>query len=406
MFNMLLSRGMGLRDAGRSWLGKGFENLPSPPQVDRMIVRETARAERNGQHFSVVLFRVKGGRSGGGRRAAVSERRLARALLRRIRLTDEVGWFDDRNLCALLTDTPAGGARVFADGVCDEIARKAPRPKYQIYTYPDHGPNNDGPKNGRDHHNGKSNGSSRITALLGERANAGDSFIAMPAAESMSRPPGPRGPEPAVHSLHALLTKPVPFWKRAIDVVGATVGLILLLPLFAVVAAWIKLTSPGAVMFTQKRSGLGGRPFKIYKFRTMCVDAEAKKQALRHKSEQDGPAFKLKNDPRVTRIGNILRKSSIDELPQLWNVLKGDMSLVGPRPLPVDESNGCETWQKRRLDVTPGLTCIWQIEGRSQVTFAEWVRMDVKYMRRLNILHDLSILFKTVPAVLLRRGAR
>jgi lipopolysaccharide/colanic/teichoic acid biosynthesis glycosyltransferase len=138
----------------------------------------------------------------------------------------------------------------------------------------------------------------------------------------------------------------------------------------------------------------------------MCVDAEARKQSLRHKSEQDGPAFKLKNDPRVTRIGSILRKTSIDELPQLWNVLKGDMSLVGPRPLPVDESNGCETWQRRRLDVTPGLTCIWQIEGRSEVTFAEWVRMDVKYMRRLNILHDLSILFKTVPAVLLRRGAR
>ncbi len=405
MINMLLSRGMGLRDAGRSWLGKGFEDLPSPPQVNRMIVRETARAERNGQHFSVVLFRVKHGRGGGTRRSASPERRLARALLRRIRLTDEVGWFDDLNLCALLTDTPAGGARVFADGVCEEIARKAPPPRYVIYTYPDHAANHDGPKNGgangHAHRNGKSNAGSRIQALLGEWANADDSSLALP---DRDRKAG--RPEPAVHSLHELLTKPVPFWKRAIDVLGASVGLILLLPLFAAVALAIKLSSPGPVLFTQKRSGLGGRPFMICKFRTMCVDAEAKKHALRHKSEQDGPAFKLKHDPRVTRIGNILRKTSIDELPQLWNVLKGDMSLVGPRPLPVDESNGCQTWQKRRLDVTPGLTCIWQIEGRSQVTFAEWVRMDVKYMRRLNILHDLSILFKTVPAVLLRRGAR
>jgi len=405
MINMLLSRGTALRDAGRSWLGKGFENLPSPPQVDRIIVRETARAERNGQHFSVVVFRVKEGR--GGRRSPAAERRLARALLRRIRLTDEVGWFDECNLCALLTDTPAAGARIFGDAVCDEVARKAPRPRYVIYTYPDPGANNNGPGNGRsngDHHrNGKTNGSSRIEALLGEQTGASNVFAAMPAT---GRLPALKPPEPAVHALRTLLTKPVPVWKRAIDVVGAVIGLILLLPLFAVVAAAIKLTSPGAVMFTQKRSGLGGRPFKIYKFRTMCVDAEAKKQALRHKSEQDGPAFKLSNDPRVTRIGAFLRKTSIDELPQLWNVLKGDMSLVGPRPLPVDESNGCQTWQKRRLDVTPGLTCIWQIEGRSQVTFAEWVRMDVKYMRRLNILHDLSILFKTVPAVLLRRGAR
>ena len=180
-----------------------------------------------------------------------------------------------------------------------------------------------------------------------------------------------------VGSLQELLVRRMPLWKRAIDFVGAAFGLLLLSPLFMTVAAAIKLTSPGPVVFKQRRAGLGGRPFTIYKFRTMCVDAEAKKKALRALSEQDGPAFKLTHDPRVTRIGRILRKTSIDELPQLWNVLKGDMSLVGPRPLPVDESEGCEQWQKRRLDVTPGLTCIWQIKGRSEVTFAEWVRMDV-----------------------------
>jgi lipopolysaccharide/colanic/teichoic acid biosynthesis glycosyltransferase len=203
-----------------------------------------------------------------------------------------------------------------------------------------------------------------------------------------------------------LLAHPIPRWKRTMDIIGAGCGLLLASPVMALIAVGIKLTSPGPVMFKQRRCGLGGRPFEIFKFRTMCVDAEAKKQALRSISEQDGPAFKLKNDPRVTTIGKLLRKTSLDELPQFWNVLRGDMSLVGPRPLPVDEQNGCDQWQRNRLDVTPGLTCIWQIKGRSQVSFADWVRMDVHYLRRRTLMHDLKILLQTVPAVLLRRGAR
>ena len=207
-------------------------------------------------------------------------------------------------------------------------------------------------------------------------------------------------------SVEMLLARPMPLWKRALDILGASVGILLTGWLMALAALGIKLTSPGPVMFLQKRAGLGGRPFTIYKFRTMCTDAEAKKKDLRKQSEQDGPAFKMKNDPRVTSIGKILRKTSIDELPQLFNVLKGDMSLVGPRPLPVDEAQACAGWQRRRLDVTPGLTCIWQIFGRSTVTFSEWVRMDVAYIRRRTIFHDLKLIFLTVPAVLMRKGAR
>ena len=160
-----------------------------------------------------------------------------------------------------------------------------------------------------------------------------------------------------------------------------------------------------SIIFTQERAGLGGKPFKIYKFRTMIADAEKMKEALRKHSEQDGPAFKMKNDPRVTRLGRILRKTSIDELPQLFNVLKGDMTLVGPRPLPLKEADGCQQWQRRRLDVTPGLTCIWQVRGRSTVSFADWVRMDVAYIRRRTFFQDIRILLQTIPAVLLRRGA-
>src|SRR5205085_1942689 len=155
-----------------------------------------------------------------------------------------------------------------------------------------------------------------------------------------------------------------------------------------------------------RRSGWGGRPFLILKFRTMVADAEARKSSLMALNEQDGPAIKIKRDPRVTKVGRFPRKTSLDELPQLWNVLVGNMSLVGPRPLPMDESAGCDQWQRGRLDVTPGLTCIWQVEGRSRVTFDQWMRMDVNYIRRRNFFHDVKILSQTIPAVLLRKGAR
>ena len=212
--------------------------------------------------------------------------------------------------------------------------------------------------------------------------------------------------EQPAEALEMLFTQGMPIWKRAIDLVGATAGLIVLVPLFVILAAAIKLVSPGPVMFKQWRRGRGGQPFVMYKFRTMIVDAESLKEKLRAHSEQDGPAFKMKHDPRVTRLGRFLRKTSIDELPQLWNVLMGEMSLVGPRPLPCSEADGCQSWQRCRLDATPGLTCIWQVRGRSQVTFNDWVRMDLEYIQQRSLLQDLKILVATVPAVLLRRGAQ
>jgi lipopolysaccharide/colanic/teichoic acid biosynthesis glycosyltransferase len=208
-----------------------------------------------------------------------------------------------------------------------------------------------------------------------------------------------------VRSLDTFFLRPLPAWKRGLDILGALAGLAILSPLFAVVAAGIKLTSPGPVVFTQRRSGLGGRPFLIVKFRTMVDGAERRQRELLALNEQDGPAFKIAADPRVTRFGRLLRSTSIDELPQLWNVLRGDMSLVGPRPLPCHESRACLPWQRRRLDVTPGLTCIWQVRGRSRVSFDEWVRMDVEYIKARSLSMDLKLLCLTLPAVLRREGA-
>ena len=160
----------------------------------------------------------------------------------------------------------------------------------------------------------------------------------------------------------------LPLWKRVIDVPGASVGLLLLSPLFAIVATAIKATSPGPVFFRQSAAGWAARSSSCVKFRSMVPDAEARKRQLMAFNEQDGPAFKIKNDPRVTRLGRFMRRTSIDELPQLWNVLRGDMSLVGPRPLPCNEAESCRGWLRQRLDVTPGLTCIWQVRGRSTVS--------------------------------------
>ena len=196
-----------------------------------------------------------------------------------------------------------------------------------------------------------------------------------------------------------------PWWKRGIDVVGASAGLVLLSPVLVVAAGAIKCSSKGPIFFMQEREGKDGRKFGILKFRTMVVNAEDLQEELLDKSEQDGPAFKLTNDPRVTRVGKYLRKSCIDELPQLLNVLKGDMSLVGPRPLPVKESLACTAWQRARLSVLPGLTCTWQAYGGRDVKFAQWMQMDLDYIKRRSFTFDLRLIFDTACIALLHRGS-
>jgi lipopolysaccharide/colanic/teichoic acid biosynthesis glycosyltransferase len=194
------------------------------------------------------------------------------------------------------------------------------------------------------------------------------------------------------------------FGKRIIDVAGATALLVVGAPFLAAAAVAIKLTSPGPLLFRQQRMGRGGEAFSCLKLRTMVQDAEAKRAEVLHLNTMAGPAFKLPDDPRLTKVGKFLRSSSIDELPQAINILRGEMSLVGPRPLPLSE-NRYQGDQVQRLSVKPGLTCIWQISGRSSVTFDQWMELDLDYVRHRSISKDLSLIARTIPAVLSKRGA-
>ncbi len=196
------------------------------------------------------------------------------------------------------------------------------------------------------------------------------------------------------------------FVKRTMDILVSAALLVLMMPLMILVGLLVKLTSKGPVVYRQTRCGLYGRLFTLYKFRSMYDGAEDVLWEIKHLNEMDGPVFKMRNDPRVTPLGHFLRRSSIDEWPQFWNVLKGDMSLVGPRaPLP-EEVREYSRWQRRRLSVKPGITCLWQVSGRNEIDFHEWIKLDLHYIDNWSLLLDLKILLRTFPVVLFGKGAR
>jgi lipopolysaccharide/colanic/teichoic acid biosynthesis glycosyltransferase len=351
-----------LRRLARPCGGVALEGLLPPDRFRAILERERTRADRTGDRLSLLAFTPR-----------VHEvnfktlNYLVRVLRQRLRCTDDYGWLNARQIAVLLPATPVTGAWRVADDICLRFPDHLPPPLCTVYSYPSD-----------DNRTANGTGDERML---------------------------PHGTPGNALALESLFLQPMPRWKRAVDIVGAATGLVLLLPVLVAVALVVKATSPGPVLFRQWRSGRGGKPFVMYKFRSMVVGAESRRGALLAWNEQDGPAFKIRNDPRVTGVGSFLRKTSLDELPQLWNIIRGEMSLVGPRPLPCAESRACAGWLRRRLDVTPGLTCIWQVCGRSAVPFVEWVRMDLQYIRGRSLVQDLKLLFKTVPAVILGRGA-
>lgn len=193
--------------------------------------------------------------------------------------------------------------------------------------------------------------------------------------------------------------------KRFLDILLAGLALVVLSPIFLITAIAIKLEDKGPVFFTQPRAGKDMVPFKMYKFRSMYVNADAKLKEMMVDNEQTGHAFKMKNDPRITRVGKVIRRLSIDELPQLINIVKGDMSIVGPRPILVFQMEECDAYDQQRLIVQPGLTCYWQIGGRANIKWDQWVELDLKYIDDMSLWTDLKMIVKTIPAVFVGDGA-
>lgn len=409
----------------------------SPAQLAAALVRARARADRSGVRFALLFARPEGKKV---RKSKLL--RLARTLMQCVRLTDEVGFYTPEMVCAILPDTDIAGAQRLSDRLKGACASRGIIADCMISQYPSDAPPYDNDearvdadaKGERRGNPAASNGhaanaTNGHAARNRDAARSGESQTAMRlancdlpepdaqdngerrptcladrSAELLLEEAMKRGHDPVVAS-ESLFVRPRRWYERAFEVTAVSFALLLASPIMVAMALAIKLTSSGPILFKQWRRGIGGKPFQILKFRTMVVNAEALQEKLRQQSEQDGPAFKMKRDPRVTLVGAFLRKTSLDELPQLINVLMGDMSLVGPRPLPIHEQDECERWHQSRLDVNPGITCIWQVYGRSRVSFEEWMRMDLGYINRRRSLTDLALLLKTIPAVLLRRGA-
>lgn len=343
-------------------------------QFNREVARERIRAIRRAFPFCVITIEMRGVRQ--RRRRG---RLLRRLLERNLRITDSKAVLGSGKFGVLLVDTSEMGGRT----VLDRIAQLADRERLTI----------------------------SMSLCVHDQAGF-DSHDEPPDAGTGRRGGRshevwhPVDGEVQVSSESPLVPRPVlrMMAKRTIDVLGASAGLLVTGPVILWLMVLIRRHDSGPALYRQTREGLDGRPFVIYKLRTMVVDAEKLQMDLQSQSHRDGPAFKIAHDPRVTPIGRFLRKTCIDELPQLVNVLRGDMSLVGPRPLPWHESRACLPWQRRRLDVRPGLTCDWQIEKANVKTFDEWMRLDLRYIDGSGLLHDFLLMIRTIAVPLGFRG--
>ncbi|MEQ1824414.1 MAG: sugar transferase [Pirellula sp.] len=331
---------------------------------------------------------------------------LAKLMHRRLRVTDEKGLLLKGGIGVLLPMTDLHGANIVRKWILDESNRYGLSVEADVFPYSGR---NEFTRNNEDQDSPSDTDSDGLSEdndsgqLLIDRTN-------VVALEKLAKPVRADdvsqvriGNADATSTTCNIVSKhfcpSYPIWKRCSDVTGALAGLTIAAPVIIIAGVCIKLSSKGPIFFRQMRTGQHGRAFPMYKLRTMVVDAEERKAKLQELNERDGPAFKITNDPRVTMVGKFLRKTGLDELPQLWNVLVGHMALVGPRPLPCSEDAKCENWQRRRLDTKPGLTCIWQISKSRKVSFDEWMRMDLRYAKKRSIPSDIGLLCKTVMAV-------
>jgi lipopolysaccharide/colanic/teichoic acid biosynthesis glycosyltransferase len=419
----------------------GAEIVLTESQFQVELKKEVFRSDRRECGRELGLIRLQS--EGGDLPAEFFDSDDFHLVLGRLRITDSIGWYHG-DLAVLLPESSREGSLTLANEVVEILSNSSWNVNAVVSTYPlddelvsvseeiramsksiqddseDEDSDDDFFHDGRRDpgHRGAPKPNSKSFAGSNETNNGdlGNEVFAFSGMTAVAEHPPTKMPqvrrqkiqlsEKVVEKKHRFV-QPVktPWSKRAIDIFGSSLGLILLSPVLVVAAIAIRLSSKGPVFFLQMREGKDGRKFGILKFRTMVANAESLKKRLRSKSEQDGPAFKLANDPRVTKVGRYLRKSCIDELPQLWNVLKGDMSLVGPRPLPVDESLACTAWQRARLTVLPGLTCTWQAYGGRDVKFAQWMQMDLDYIERRSFWFDLKLICDTACIALMHRGS-
>lgn len=334
------------------------ERLPvDSPAFFRTLAREKGRADRSSEELALIVLDTG--------EAKIEDRELLLSFLqKRLRLTDELGWMHDNNLGILLPATTGREARIVAGSIGAALGPASSRFACIVYS--------DSP----DAELGKSGEGENVELWNGE-----------------------------IEPLTPLFVVPLPVGKRALDIIGASALIVCALPIMLATAIAIRFESRGPILFRQKRLGQGGKPFTLLKFRSMSIDAEAQLENLAIDNLRDGPAFKMTNDPRITRVGACIRACSIDELPQLWNVLRGEMTLVGPRPPLEKEVHNYENWQKARLNMVGGLTCIWQVDGRlKNVSFHDWMRQDIRYASRISAIGDLQLIAKTAWVVAFNRG--
>ncbi len=386
MKNRTLSNLGNWLDSTKAKKARSLRSVNSSEEFSALLKRERALADRHGLAFSVLAFAV----SKPGAPDELLEH-LVQVIARRIRATDEMGFFDHRRLGVLLPCTSPEGAWKIAEDISRQVWDAIPSLTCRVYTYPYHWL--------ADEEEISSQLRPEIGAPLTLESSETDKGDGEVLADFSTAPT----PEKCTHGLEHIFAQPLPFWKRLMDIAGSLFGLILLLPILLPTAIFIKLSSPGPVFFKQKRVGRSGKLFTCYKFRTMKVNCSTSnhQQYLKQLINSDQAMKKLDDqDKQIIFLGRFLRKASIDELPQLINVLKGDMSLIGPRPCLPYEAKEFLPWHTNRFNVTPGMTGLWQVNGKNQTTFKEMIRYDIAYANLCSLGLDIKILFKTFPAIL------
>jgi len=361
--------------------GESLNRIYHVKEFRDILGRERARSDRTGGQLSLIIFEM-----GDRNTDKTTTRHLVHILTQRIRSIDEVGWFDTLLLGIVLPDTPTEGASKLANDICQQftIKNKTISPIFKIYTYPsdwlpgfkENSPNHPSVKT--------------------------DLYGGVPPA-TQSGKGKILNCDSLMEGLEPLLVQHMPLWKRGIDILGSLFGLVLLFPVFLIISIVIKTVSSGPVFFKQKRVGYLGKPFNCLKFRTMHPNANsfAYEQHLSECINSDSPLTKLDNDDsRIIPFGKLLRKTGLDEVPQFLNVLRGEMSLVGPRPDVPYSVQRYTQWHHKRFDALPGLTGLWQASGKNKTTFKEMIRLDITYIQQISFCLDLKILLKTAPVII------